>query len=264
MTGPVAPAGGRHPGRIDLNADVGESFGPWPMGWDAELIPHLSSVNVACGVHAGDPTTIRRTVEAAVAAGAAIGAHPGYPDLLGFGRREMALSSAEIEDTVLYQIAAVAGIVRVHGGTLAHVKPHGALYHRATVDPVAAAAIAAAIAAFDPALPVVTPPGSALAAAAEARGMAWVGEAFIDRAYDPDGGLRARADGGLHADPAVVAAQAVEIARDGMITTTDGSRIALPAGSLCIHGDTPGAVAIARATRDALAAAGFEVTPPGR
>ncbi|MCU0505726.1 MAG: LamB/YcsF family protein [Chloroflexi bacterium] len=262
---PPAPSdGGRADGRIDINADVGESFGPWRLGEDEALIPLMSSVNVACGVHAGDPSTIRRTIATALAAGVAIGAHPGYPDLLGFGRRDMALTPGEIVDTVLYQVAAVAGMVRVEGGALAHVKPHAALYHRAAADPVVADAVADAVARFDAALWLVAPPGSALGRAARAHGLRWVAEAFVDRGYEPDGSLRARTlPGGLYDDPDVAAAQAVEIARDGRVTTTDGSTIPFPAGTLCIHGDTPGAAAIGRAVRRAVDGTGILVLPLG-
>ena len=250
--------------RIDLNADAGESFGSWPMGADAELVPLVTSVNVACGFHAGDPLTIVRTVRLALDHGAAVGAHPGYPDLVGFGRRAMDLAPDELEATVLYQVAALAGIARAEGGRLTHVKAHGALYNRAAVDPAVAAPIARAVARLDGSLRLVGPPGSALLAAGAAAGLACLAEAFADRAYEPDGSLRSRRlPGALHLDPAAAAAQAVDIARDGRVTAFDGSVLPLVADTLCVHGDTPGAATIAAAVRRALAAAGVETRSPG-
>ncbi len=246
--------------RIDLNADVGESLGPWPMGTDQALIPLVTSVNVACGFHAGDPLTIRRTVRLALDAGVAVGAHPGYPDLVGFGRRAMNLADDELEAAVLYQVAALAGIVRAEGGSLSHVKPHGALYNRAATDSSAAVSIARAVASVDTEIRLVGPPGSALLAAGTAAGLVCLAEGFADRAYTADGTLRSRTlPGALIPDPALAAAQAVSIARDSLVVAFDGARVPLSAATLCIHGDTPGAVAIATAVRDALAAAGIEV-----
>lgn len=249
--------------RIDLNADVGESLGPWPMGADEALIPLVTSVNVACGFHAGDPLTIRRTVRLALDTGIAVGAHPGYPDLVGFGRRMMDLADDELEAAVLYQVAALAGIVRAEGGRLSHVKPHGALYNRAATDSGVAAAVARAVASLGPGLRLVGPPGSALLDAGAAAGLTCIGEGFADRSYEADGSLRSRRlPGALIGDPDRAAAQAVGIARDSRVTAFDGTVIAVAASTLCIHGDTPGAVAIARAVRDALVAAGVEVRRP--
>jgi 5-oxoprolinase (ATP-hydrolysing) subunit A len=248
---------------IDLNADVGESLGPWPMGSDETLIPLVSSVNVACGAHAGDPVTMRRTIRTALSAGASIGAHPGYPDLAGFGRRAMALSPAEIGASVLYQVAAVAGVARAEGGRLRHVKPHGALYHRVAADPAAAAAFVAAVAAFDRSLRIVGLDGSALLAAAAAAGLPVLAEGFCDRAYESDGRLRSRdLPGSLHTSPADAATQAVSIARDGRAVAMDGSTVAVRAQTLCVHGDTPGAVEVAAAVRAALETAGIGVRSP--
>lgn len=245
---------------IDLNADVGESLGPWPMGADEALIPLVSSVNVACGGHAGDPLTMRRTVRIALDAGVAVGAHPGYPDLVGFGRRELAMAPDELAASVLAQTGALAAVARAEGGALRHVKPHGAMYHRLASDRAAAEAVAAAIASLDPSLVVVGPPGSALLEAAARAGLPVAVEAFADRAYEPDGRLRSRTlAGALHEDPVAAAAQAVGIARDGTVTATDGSSIAITADTICLHGDTPGAPAIAREVRAALAAAGIDV-----
>jgi 5-oxoprolinase (ATP-hydrolysing) subunit A len=250
--------------RIDLNADVGESLGPWPMGADAELIPLVTSVNVACGFHAGDPLTIVRTVRLALDAGAAIGAHPGYPDLVGFGRRDLAMAPDDLEAAVLYQVAALAGIVRAEGGRLRHVKPHGALYHHAAADPVSAAAVAAAVRRLDTELRLVAAPGSALAAEGARAGLRVVVEGFADRVYEPDGRLRSRhLPGSLHEDPAAAAAQAVSMARDGCLRVSDGSTLSFALDTLCVHGDTPGAAAIAAAVRRALTASGVEVRAPG-
>ncbi len=234
------------------------------MGADAALIPLVSSVNVACGFHAGDPLTIRRTVRLALEAGASIGAHPGYPDLVGFGRRALAMTPEELGASILYQVAALAGIVVAEGGRLAHVKPHGALYHHVASDPAAAAAMVAAVAHLDPALRLVGPPGAAVFEAAAAAGLGVIVEGFADRAYEADGTLRARGlPGAVHADPEVAAAQAVSIARDRCVHTTDGSVVAVRADTICVHGDTPGAEALAAAIRRGLAGAGIEVRAGG-
>jgi 5-oxoprolinase (ATP-hydrolysing) subunit A len=249
---------------IDLNADVGESLGPWSMGVDAALIPLVSSVNVACGFHAGDPRTMRRTVRLAVEAGVAIGAHPGYPDLVGFGRRAMAMAPDELEAAILYQVAALAGIARADGGRLTHVKAHGALYHRVASDRAAADALAQAVLRLDPTLRVVTSPGSVLLEAADAAGLPTLVEGFADRVYEPDGLLRARElAGALHEDPEAAARQAVSIVRDGRVIASDGSGVTLRVDTLCIHGDTPGAEAMAAVIRRRLAEAGVEVRAPG-
>jgi UPF0271 protein len=235
---------------IDLNADVGESFGPWPMGHDEALMAVATSVNIACGFHAGDPVVISRTIDLAVQAGLAIGAHPGYPDREGFGRRELAMSPAELEASVLYQVAAVAGMVQAAGGKLANVKAHGALYNRAAVDDATATAIARAVWRFSPGLVLFGPPRSEILKAAEAIGLPTAAEGFADRAYEPDGTLRSRRlEGALLTDPALAAAQAVALAQSGQVQT------------LCVHSDTPGAPEIARAVRSALEAAGFAVQP---
>ena len=200
----------------------------------------------------------------ALEAGAAVGAHPGYPDLVGFGRRAMSMADDDLEAAVLYQVAALAGIVRAEGGRATHVKPHGALYHAASGDPRAATAVATAVARLDPGLRLVVPPGSAMIAAAERVGVSTTIEGFADRVYEPDGRLRARdLPGALHDDPDAAAAQALSIARDGRAGARDGSVVTVPAATICIHGDTPGAVAIALAVRAALDAGGVEVRAPG-
>jgi 5-oxoprolinase (ATP-hydrolysing) subunit A len=249
------------PGRtIDLNADVGESFGPWPMGDDERLIPNVSSVNIACGFHAGDPATIERTVALAVRAGAAIGAHPGYPDLAGFGRRELEMPSAELEAAILYQVAAVAAFARDAGSELRHVKAHGALYNVAARDPRLAETVARAVRRFSPELVLYGLAGSALVDAGRAAGLRVAAEAFPDRAYEPDGRLRSRrhADSVL-TDSAEIGRRAVTVASEGWILAIDGSRIAIEAQTLCLHGDTPGAPEHAAAVRAALSSAGVEV-----
>ncbi len=250
--------------QIDLNADVGESFAAWRMGEDERLIPLVSSVNVACGLHAGDPRTIEATVALAAAAGVAVGAHPGYPDLEGFGRRAMDLSPAEIEASIVYQVGAVAAFAAAAGSPLRHVKPHGALYNRAAVDRAAGDAIAAGVRRCGNHLVLVGPAGSALLEAGRAAGLAVAAEAFADRAYEPDGTLRSRrhADS-LVAGPDAAAAQALAIARDGRVRAVDGTSLAIAADTICIHGDAPGAGDRARAVRAALEAAGFRIAAGG-
>lgn len=245
---------------IDLNADVGESYGAWVMGADADLMPLITSANVACGAHAGDPLTMWRTVTLAKRHGVAVGAHPGYPDRDGFGRRDLAMSPAELEASLLTQLGALWAVARAAGVEMRHVKPHGALYNRAAADPDLAACVAGAVARFPGRLTVVGLAGSALVAAGLAAGLPVAHEAFADRAYEPDGSLRARSSpGAVHTDPAVAATQAVSIARDGRVRAHDGSMLEIRADTICIHGDTPGAAAIAKAVRKALHAAGLEV-----
>ena len=250
---------GRSGRQIDLNADVGESFGPWPMGDDERLIPLVSSVNIACGAHAGDPATIARTVRLALAHGAAIGAHPGYPDLAGFGRRDFDMAADELEASLIVQIGAVQAIARSQGATVRHVKPHGALYNRGARDGALAGTIARAVASLDPGLVLVGLAGSVLLDAGRSAGLEVRAEGFADRAYEADGSLRdRRLDGALH-EPAAAAAQAVSIARDGFATSTGGERVTIEADTICLHGDGRDAVETATAIRAALAAAGIEV-----
>jgi UPF0271 protein len=246
--------------RIDLNSDVGESFGAWSLGRDEELIPLVTSVNVACGAHAGDPVVMRRTVRLAREAGVAIGAHPGYPDLEGFGRRDMTLSPDELTATIVFQLGALAGIARAEGCELTHVKPHGALYNRAAADEPLARVLAEAVRAFSRDLILVALSGSALQRAGEAAGSRVAAEAFADRVYEPDGTLRSRRlEGAMLDTPGAVAAQALSIAKEGRVRTSDGSSIEVTADTICIHGDTPGAPAIARAVRRALEDAGVTI-----
>jgi len=247
--------------RIDLNADVGEGFGAWSMGADEALVEHVTSVNVACGFHGGDPSVIDRTVARAVRAGVAIGAHPGYFDLRGFGRREMQLSTSEVEADVLYQVGALQAFARAHGVPLTHVKPHGALYNQAADDAELAQAIARGVARVDRGLVMVGLAGSlAMRDAASDAGLRFAAEAFVDRAYDARGRLVPRSrPGAVTSDPAVAAAAALRLARDRAVVTIDGREVAVEADTLCLHGDTPRAVDVARAVREALAGAGVSV-----
>lgn len=249
--------------RIDLNADVGESFGAWRMGEDEALLAFVTSVNVACGFHAGDPRGIDRTVARAHAAGVAVGAHPGYYDLRGFGRRAMAADPAEIEADVLYQVAAIDGFCRAHGASLRHVKPHGALYTQAAADPALARAVARGVARFRRDLVLVGLASSEpMRAAAQAEGLTFAGEAFADRGYAADGSLVPRREpGALLLDPAAAAAQALRLAQERSVVARDGALVRVEAATLCLHGDTPGAAAIAQAVRATLEAAGVRLAP---
>jgi UPF0271 protein len=245
---------------VDLNSDVGESYGVWRIGDDAAMLRVVSSANVACGFHAGDPSTLRATCAAAAAHGVTIGAQVSYPDLVGFGRRFMDISAGELRDAVLYQLGALDAFAQVAGREVDYVKPHGALYH-ATIDNAAQAeAVVAAAAEYDPSLAILGQPDSELLAAAERAGLEAVSEAFVDRAYRPDGRLVPRSEpGAVITDGETAVGQAVRIAVDGEVVAIDGEVISLHARSLCIHGDTPGAVALATATRQALEAAGVGV-----
>jgi UPF0271 protein len=235
------------------------------MGEDERLIPFVSSVNIACGFHAGDPVTIERTVALATAAGCAIGAHPGYPDLVGFGRRDMTLSPHEIEAAVLYQVGAVAAFARAAGSELRHVKAHGALYNFAARDVPTAEAIVRAVSRVSTELVVFVLPDSAMIEIARGAGLTVALEGFADRAYEADGSLRARRfEDAVFDDPATVGARAVELATGHGVRAVDGSRLELRPDTICIHGDRPGAADRARAARDALEAAGVEVAPPIR
>jgi UPF0271 protein len=247
--------------KIDLNCDLGESFGVYTLGNDEALLPLITSANITCGFHAGDPQVMARTVRLAAQHGVAVGAHPGFPDLAGFGRRAMQLSAEEIETCVLYQVGALAAFARAVGVPLGHVKPHGALYNLAVGEPAIAAAIARGVASFSRDLILVGLAGSvAMAEAAQAAGLRFAAEAFADRVYNPDSTLQSRRfAGSLITDPARAAAQAVSIARDGLVVAHDGTRLALHADTLCLHGDNPAALANAKAVRQALAVAGVEV-----
>lgn len=248
---------------IDLNCDMGESFGAWKMGDDEAIMPLITSANVAAGFHAGDPATIRETVRLAVAHGVAIGAHPGLPDLAGFGRRAMKVSPREVYDLVLYQAGAVEAFARAAGARLHHVKAHGALYNMAAKDPALADAIAAAVRDLGGDVLLYALAGSAMIDAAARHGVRAVAEVFADRSYQPDGTLTPRGEpGALITDEAAAVAQALAMVERGRVRSVTGVEVAVDAGTLCLHGDQPGAVAFARALRAAFASRGVAVVAP--
>lgn len=242
--------------RLLLNCDIGESFGAWTMGLDAEVMPHIDCANIACGFHASDPSIMRRTVALAVGHGVRIGAHPAYPDLAGFGRRSMACSAQEVEDMLLYQIGALDGICRAEGSRVSYVKPHGALYNDMMRKPELLRAVMRAVRLYDPGLPLmlmsVRDNGAAEALARE-EGIALWFETFADRAYDGDGFLVARSlPGAVHHDSEQVIAQAVALASGQALTASDGSALILRADSLCVHGDNASSVAAVQRIRETL------------
>jgi UPF0271 protein len=245
---------------VDLNADVGESFGAYTIGDDEALLASVTSASVACGFHAGDPVVMTTTVRAALEHGVVVGAHIGYPDLQGFGRRPMVLAPDELTADVIYQLGALDAIARSLGSRVRFVKPHGALYHRAAADQGVARALVAGVLAFDATLPVVTLPNSCVVAEAAAVGIATVGECFADRAYTSAGALVSRSlPGAVIHDPDVVAARALAMATEGVVEAIDGSRVRVRADSICVHGDTAGAAALAAMIRAALEQAGVEL-----
>jgi UPF0271 protein len=250
------------PDRVDLNCDMGESFGAWKLGADAEVLASVSSANVACGYHAGDPGVMRQTVRMARDSQVAVGAHPGLPDLLGFGRRDMRVTPAEVEVMTLYQIGALAAVAAAEGVRLAHVKAHGALYNMAARDAALATAIARAIAAFDRSLVMFGLAGSLMLDAGRSAGLRVAAEGFADRAYEPDGTLtpRSRAGAVIH-DPDTVVRRAIRLVQERRVTAVDGSDIALEVDTLCVHGDTPGAHALARRLREGFREQGIAVRP---
>jgi UPF0271 protein len=247
---------------VDLNSDLGEAFGAWGMGDDAAMLRVVTSANVACGFHAGDPTTMLATCRTAAERGVVVGAHVSYRDLAGFGRRAMDVPAPELRDEVLYQLAALAGVARAAGAEVRYVKPHGALYNRIVTDAAQAAAVAEAVALFDGGLALLGLAGSAIEHAAADAGLRFVREAFVDRAYRGDGTLVPRTEPGavLHGD-AVIAERALRLAAEGRVVAADGTDIAVEVDSLCVHGDTPGAVGMAEAVRARLDAAGITVAP---
>ena len=249
---------------IDVNADLGESFGRWTLGDDAALMKSITSANVACGYHAGDPVTMRRTVRLAVEAGVAIGAHPGFPDLTGFGRRNMAMAAGEVEDMVLYQVGALAAIAAAEGARLQHVKVHGALYNMAVRDRALASAIANAVRAADSTLLIFGPPGSELVRAAADAGLRAAAEGFADRSYEPDGSLTRRdLPGAVIHDLHIVVERAIRMVRDGVVRTRAGGDIPMRVDTICAHGDTPGSAELARHLRLELERAGVTVKAAG-
>ena len=242
---------------VDLNADLGESYGIWRLGDDDALLAIVTSANVACGFHAGDPLTLRRACRSAVSRGVAIGAQVSYRDLAGFGRREMTVPAPELTAEIIYQIGALDGIARAEGGRVAYVKPHGALYNRTVRDAVQSAAMVEAIRAYDPALPLLTLPGSVAALEASAAGLTVVAEAFADRGYTSDGLLVPRGEpGAVLTDPSVVARRVVAMVTGGCVDSVTGTPVRVSARSVCLHGDTAGAVTLATAVRAALEESG--------
>lgn len=247
---------------IDLNSDLGESFGVWSMGDDSAMLDVVTSANVACGFHAGDPAGILRTLQAAAAKNVTIGAHVAYPDKVGFGRRNMDLASDELTADVIYQIGALQGLARAAGTSVRYVKPHGALYNTIAHDRRQALAVIAAIRAIDPTLILVALAGSTLIQWARDEGLQCVAEAFADRAYTPQGTLVSRREPGavLH-DPKLVAQRMLRLVEDGTIEAIDGTRTRIEADSICVHGDSPAAVDMARELRRVLEQANLSVRP---
>lgn len=246
--------------RLNVNADLGEGYGAWDIGDDMALLDVVASANVACGFHAADPSVMRRTLEAAKARGVSVGAHPGFPDIQGFGRRRIEMDPRDLENAVAYQIGALMGMAALVGVEVTHVKPHGALSNMAAVREDYAAAIGRAIRGVDAGLIWLALSGSAMERAGRDLGLAVAREAFADRHYDDEGNLAARAlPGTVIRDAEAAAARVRAIVREGAITSMSGKRLALPFESLCVHGDEPTAVAVARACRAALEAEGVEV-----
>jgi len=250
--------------RIDVNADVGESFGVYRLGNDAAVLKSITSANIAAGFHGGDPTVLRETIRLAKVHGVAVGAHPSFPDLVGFGRRELNVTPQEAEDFVLYQVAAVAGVAAAEGVKLQHVKPHGALFNMAARNAALADAIAKAVAAFDRSLILFGLSGSEILSAGRAAGLRVAAEVFADRAYERNGSLVSRSrPGSVIHDSGTVVARAVRMVRDGIVDSVDGTAVSLEADTICVHGDTVGAEALAAALRAGLEAAGIAVKPVG-
>ncbi len=245
---------------IDLNSDLGEGYGAWKMGDDATMLGVVSSANVACGFHAGDPLTILATVREAAARGVAVGAHVSYPDRVGFGRRPMDVTHAELVADVIYQIGALQGICASAGTRVTYVKPHGALYNTIATDPRQGAAVIEGIKAVDPTLAMMGLAGTQILRQAAEAGLPTIAEAFADRAYRPDGQLVSRREAGavLH-DPEAVAARMLRLATEGVIEAVDGSTLHLQADSICVHGDSPGAVAMAARIREVLLVGGVRI-----
>ena len=250
--------------RVDLNCDMGESFGRWELGADAAVMPHISSANIACGAHAGDTSVMRKTMKLAVQHGVACGAHPGFADLAGFGRREIPITPVEAADLVLSQLGALAAIAASERVRLRHVKAHGALYNMAARDPRLAEAMAAAVAGFDRSLVFFGLAGSGMLEAGRQAGLEVAAEGFADRAYEPDGSLTPRSIAGavIH-DVEELVARASRMVRDGRVRARNGADIELRVDTLCVHGDTPGAERLASALRSGLESAGIRILPVG-
>lgn len=248
------------PASIDINGDAGESYGRWTLGDDASFLPYVSSVNIACGFHGGDPATMRATVRIAKQAGIAIGAHPSFPDLMGFGRRMMTIAPGEMVDYTFYQLGALTAIAHSEGVKVAHVKPHGAFYKACSIDMKMSEALGAAIAAYDPQMFLVLLAGPG-ADAAEATGARVAREAFIDLDYD-DGGLIIERVAKLR-DPATVAQRALRVVREGKLTKIDGSDMDVSVSTLCLHGDRANSAEVARVVKETLQSNGIMVRPLG-
>ena len=247
---------------MDLNSDMGERFGPWAMGDDAAMLAIVTSANVACGFHAGDPAGILDTLRLAAARGIAVGAHVGYRDLAGFGRRPMDIPARELAADVIYQIGALDGLARVAGTAVRYVKPHGALYNTIAQGGDQARAVIDAMLAYDPALPLMALAGSPIVTLARDAGLPVITEAFADRGYQPDGQLVSRrAPGAVLHDPEEIAQRMLRFAREGVIRAVDGQDVRVEAQSICVHGDSPGAVAMARRIRQVFDDAGIPLTP---
>ena len=254
-----------HTSTIDVNSDLGEGFGPFHVGADESLFPLISSANVACGYHGGDALMMERTVARAIESGVAIGAHPGFPDRLGFGRRPLQCTPAEIRADVIYQVGALAAFCAAADTRLQHVKAHGALYNLAVHDPAVATAIAEGVAAVDAGLLFFAIPGTELAQAGTAAGLTVIREAFADRAYLADGSLVPRSrPGAVIEDLDLIADRMVRLVRDSTIETIDGEVIDMTADTICIHSDTPSAVAIAEVITSRFAQEGITIAAPGR
>ncbi len=246
--------------QVDLNCDLGESFGAYTIGLDDQVIPHVTSANIACGAHAGDPSVMRNTVRCAHAAGVAIGAHPGYPDLMGFGRRALAMSPHDVYASILYQVGALAAFAKAEGARLHHVKPHGALYNAAAKDATLAQAIAQAVKDFDDQLILVGLAGSESITAAQNVGLRTASEFFADRAYQENGALVPRTQAGaVITDKQKAIERTLRAVKEGVVESETGTVIPIAANTICIHGDNPAAVAFAAEIHAALEAAGVEV-----
>lgn len=248
--------------KIDLNSDLGESFGAYKIGSDTNVIPLISSANVACGFHAGDPTVMTKTVELCKNSGCAIGAHPGYPDLVGFGRRNMAVSPEDVKAMVTYQIGALDAFCKAAGIRLQHVKPHGAMYNMAAKDPALAKAICEAIYEYDKDLILMGLANSEMITQAKALGLKAAAEVFADRAYEEDGTLVARSKpGSMITDEDEAVARVIRMIKEGNVTAITGKDISITADSVCVHGDGPKALAFVEKLRSAFAAEGISIVP---
>jgi UPF0271 protein len=251
--------------KIDINCDLGESYGEFKIGNDEKIMPHITSANIACGFHAGDPTTIARTIDIAKKHGVAVGAHPGYPDIMGFGRREMQLTSEETKNYTLYQVSALQGFAKVAGVNLQHVKPHGALYNMAVKDEKLSKPIVDAVKALNHNLIIFAPLKSALAKATVESGLRVAYEVFADRAYNPDGSLVSRKQpNAIIQEPQKVMERAIKIVKEGTVLAVNGEVVNLgEVHTICVHGDTPTAIELAEALKKGLIKAGIDVKPVG-